>query len=69
MSLERWIRLIAGTLILVSVALAVWVNPWWLLVTAFVGVNLVQSALTQWCLAEIILKKMGVKPGSSSRCQ
>lgn len=61
MEMERWIRLIAGSFILVSLALAVWVNEWWLLFTAFVGVNLAQSALTRWCLMEDILKKFGVK--------
>lgn len=61
MSTERWIRLIAGTFILASLALAVFVNKWWLLFTAFVGVNLFQSALTRWCLMEDILRKFGVK--------
>jgi len=61
MCVERWIRLIAGTFILLSLALAVWVNEWWLLFTAFVGLNLLQSALTKWCLMEDILKKLGVK--------
>ena len=58
-SMEQKIRLIAGTFILVSLALAVWVSQWWLLFTAFVGVNLVQSALTGWCLMEDILRKTG----------
>ena len=67
MTLEKMIRVIAGTFILISVALAVWVSPWWLLFTAFVGVNLIQSAFTGWCLMEDILRKFGVKsccPGS-----
>jgi hypothetical protein len=58
---ERWIRLIAGTFILVSLVLAVLVNKWWLAFTAFVGLNLFQSALTRWCLMEKILAKFGVK--------
>jgi DUF2892 family protein len=62
MEMERWIRLIAGSFIMISVSLAVWVNPWWLLFTAFVGINLFQSALTRWCLMEIIFKRFGVKP-------
>ncbi len=61
MTIEKWIRVIAGSFILISVALAVWVNPWWLLMTAFVGLNLIQSVFTNWCLAEILLKKLGVK--------
>lgn len=58
---ERWVRLAAGSFVLISLALAVWVSKWWLLFTAFVGANLFQSALTNWCLLEIILKKFGVK--------
>jgi hypothetical protein len=59
MTLERKIRLIAGTFILASLALAWWVSPWWLLFTAFVGANLVQSALTGWCLMEDLLRWTG----------
>jgi hypothetical protein len=61
MSIERWIRIIAGSFILISLALAHWVNPWWLLFTAFVGLNLFQSGFTRWCLMEDILRKLGVK--------
>ena len=61
MSTERWIRIIAGSFILISLALAHWVNPWWLLFTAFVGLNLLQSGFTRWCLMEDILRKLGVK--------
>jgi hypothetical protein len=60
MVVERWIRLIAGAFILISLALAHWVNPNWLWFTAFVGVNLFQSSLTRWCLMEDILVKMGI---------
>ena len=61
MTLERYIRLIAGSFVLVSLALGTWVSPYWYLFTAFVGVNLFQSALTKWCLMEDILRKLGVK--------
>ncbi len=57
MKMESTIRAIAGTFILASLALAVWVNMNWLWFTAFVGVNLLQSAFTKWCLMEDILKK------------
>ncbi len=60
MSMERWIRLIAGSFVLISLALAQWVNPNWLWFTAFVGANLFQSALTRWCLMEKILQKIGL---------
>jgi hypothetical protein len=59
-SMDSKIRLIAGSFILISVILAVWVSPWWLLFTAFVGLNLVQSSLTGWCLMEDILRKTGI---------
>jgi hypothetical protein len=60
MAMERWIRLIAGSFILVSLALAHWVNINWLWFTAFVGANLFQSSLTKWCLMEKILAKLGL---------
>ena len=55
MRIEQKIRAIAGTFVLVSLALGWWVSPWWFLFTAFVGVNLLQSAFTRWCLMEDIL--------------
>jgi len=58
---ERYLRGIAGMLVLVSVALAFWVDCRWLWFTAFVGANLFQSAFTNWCLMMTILRKFGVK--------
>ena len=58
--MENAIRILAGSFILISLALAHWVSEWWLLFTAFVGVNLIQSALTGFCPAELILRKLGV---------
>lgn len=60
MKIESAGRLMAGTMMLLSLALAHWVSPLWLWLTVFVGVNLFQSALTGFCPAEIILKKLGV---------
>ena len=60
MTMERKIRVIAGTLLLVSLALAYWASPWWLLFTAFIGLNLLQSGLTGWCLMEDILRWTGI---------
>lgn len=60
MSIERWIRLIAGAFVTISVALSYFHSPYWLLFTLFVGLNLFQSALTRWCLMEDILRKLGV---------
>ncbi len=61
MKMEHWIRAIAGTFILVSLALAEFHSRYWLLFTAFVGLNLLQSAFTKWCLMEKILAKFGVR--------
>ncbi len=58
---ERIIRAIAGIFILVSLLLAIYVNINWLWFTAFVGVNLLQSSLTKWCLLAQILEKFGIK--------
>ena len=60
MSLESKIRVIAGSFVLISLALGWWVSPWFFLFTAFVGVNLLQSGLTGWCLMDDILRKTGL---------
>ena len=57
----RFIRAIAGTFILISLILSVYVSQDFLWFTAFVGANLLQSSFTQWCLMEKILDKLGVK--------
>lgn len=61
MTMENYIRLIAGTFVLISVALGHFVSPYWLLFTVFVGLNMIQSSITKWCLMEDILAKFGVK--------
>jgi hypothetical protein len=60
MKMENAIRILAGSMVLTSLALAHWVSPNWLWLTAFVGANLFQSALTGFCPAELVLKKLGV---------
>lgn len=67
MTVERILRLIAGAFVFASVALGHWVNSYWYLFTAFVGVNLLQSGLTNWCPMMTILRKLGV--GSSKETQ
>lgn len=67
MIMERWIRMIAGTFILASLALAHWVDIRWLWFTAFVGTNLLQSALTGWCLMEDILARLGIARKRTAR--
>lgn len=69
MSSWQVVRVIAGSFILVSLALGVpgsplFVNQWWLAFTAFVGVNLLQSGLTRWCLMESILRRFGLRAGN-----
>ena len=62
------VRVVAGTFILLSLALGIpgislFVSQWWLAFTGFVGINLLQSGVTKWCLMESILRKLGVRPG------
>ncbi len=63
MKMEQIIRAIAGTFILISLALGYLYSHYWYWFTAFVGLNLLQSAFTKWCLMEDILAKFGVKKG------
>jgi len=69
MKMENAIRILAGTMVLVSITLAHWVDERWLFLTAFVGVNLIQSAFTGFCPAEIILRKLGVGKDGASCCR
>ena len=63
MNLDRAIFAFAGVMILLSVALVYFVSPWWLLLTAFVGLNLLQSSITGFCPAAMIFRKLGVPGG------
>ena len=60
MTMDRYLRMIAGFFVLLSLALGYWVNPLWFLFTAFVGLNLFQSAFTNWCPMMVLLKKLHV---------
>jgi hypothetical protein len=64
MMIERVVLFVAGTVVLVSLALGYWHNAAWLLLTAFVGANLIFSSLTRFCPMVVILKKFGLKHGS-----
>jgi hypothetical protein len=68
MKLENAIRILAGSMVLLSLALAHFVNHWWLLLTAFVGFNLIQSAFTGFCPAEIIFRKLGIGGSDTANC-
>lgn len=65
MKMENVIRILAGSLVLLSLVLSQLLSPWWLLLAAFVGVNLIQSAFSGFCPAENILRKLGVGRGES----
>jgi len=64
MTVERGLRLMAGVIVLISLALAYSLSHYWLWLTAFVGLNLLQSAFTNWCPAVIILRALGLKDAS-----
>lgn len=66
MTVTRVLHIIAGSFILISLALAHYVSPKWLWFTAFVGINLFQSGFTNWCLLSSILKKAGLKEAPST---
>lgn len=62
MTIERGLRAAAGVVILLSVFLAVWLSPYWLALTAFAGLNLLQSAFTNWCPMVWLLARLGLQP-------
>jgi len=66
MTIERGLRLMAGTFVLLSLALGYWVSPYWYLFTAFVGLNLLQSGFTNWCPAMWMLGKCGLKSSENA---
>lgn len=64
MDINRWLRLVAGAFVVGSLALGHWVSPWWYLFTAFVGLNLFQSAFTNWCPMMTFLRWLGLSEGA-----
>jgi hypothetical protein len=67
MTLDRAVLMFAGFVVLLSLALGHFVSPWWLLLTAFAGVNMIQAAVTGFCPAALIFKMLGVKEGCAFR--
>lgn len=65
MSVDRIVMAFAGAMVLLSVTLAYFLSPWWLLLAAFVGLNLFQAAFTGFCPLAMMLKHFGVKPGAA----
>ena len=67
MTLDRAVMAFAGCVVLVSLALAYLFGPYWLLLTAFAGLNLIQASFTGFCPAAIVFKRLGVAPGAAFR--
>ena len=65
MNIDRMVMLMAGTLVLTGLALGVWGSPYFFLLPAFVGLNLMQASLTGFCPAAILFRKLGVPPGGA----
>jgi hypothetical protein len=65
MTIDKAVFAFAGVMVLISVALAYLVSPWWLLLTVFVGANLLQSAFTGFCPAAMVFKRMGLPAGQA----
>ena len=65
MTIDRAVLAFAGCMILLSLALSQIMSPYWLWLTAFVGLNLLQSAFTGFCPAALVLKRLGVRPGAA----
>ena len=65
MTIDRAVMAFAGCVVLLSLALSHWVSPWWLLLTAFAGLNLIQASFTGFCPAAIVFKRLGVKCGTA----
>ncbi|ACG76484.1 conserved hypothetical protein [Phenylobacterium zucineum HLK1] len=65
MTLDRAVFVFAGCMILLSVALAYYVSPWWILLAVFAGLNMIQAAFTGFCPAAMAFKKLGVRPGAA----
>ncbi|MFA6031275.1 MAG: DUF2892 domain-containing protein [Myxococcota bacterium] len=63
MTIDKAVLMFAGFMVLISVALGYFYSPYWFLLTAFAGLNMVQASLTGWCPAAIVFKKVGCKSG------
>lgn len=63
MSVDRAVMAFAGCVVLASLALGYFVSPYWYLLTAFVGLNMLQASFTGFCPAAIVFKKLGLRPG------
>lgn len=67
MNIDRAVLAFAGFMVLASLALGYFLSPYWFLLTAFAGLNMIQSSVTGFCPAAIIFRKAGIKPGTAFR--
>lgn len=67
MTLDRSVLIFAGLVVLIGLALGHFVSPWWFLLSAFAGVNMIQAGFTGFCPAAMVFKKLGVRPGVAFR--
>ena len=65
MNIDKAVLVFAGLVVLVGLVLAQYLSPWWLLLSAFAGLNMIQSAFTGFCPAAIVLRRLGVKSGTA----
>ncbi|WP_374444775.1 DUF2892 domain-containing protein [Stella sp.] len=65
MTIDRAVMMFAGFMVLASLALGLYVSPWWYLLTAFVGVNLIQASVTGFCPAAMVFRAIGVRSGAA----
>jgi hypothetical protein len=66
MTVERYLRLVAGAFVLATLLLGYYVSPYWLLFTGFVALNLIQSAFTDWCPMMTLLRRLGAGGGGET---
>lgn len=65
MNIDKAVLAFAGLVVLVGLVLAQYLSPWWLLLSAFAGLNMIQAAFTGFCPAAVVLRRLGVKPGTA----
>jgi len=65
MNIDKAVFLFAGFIVLAGLGLGTWVSPYWYLLAAFAGLNMMQASLTGFCLAAIVFRKIGLKPGAA----
>ncbi|RUV86687.1 MAG: DUF2892 domain-containing protein [Mesorhizobium sp.] len=65
MTIDKAVLMFAGLMVLISLTLGIYYSPYWFLLTAFAGLNMVQASVTGFCPAAMVFKKLGCKPGAA----